>query len=390
MNRTTIVALSVAAVLGATGGVAMSLQHDRTTPAGPSAGATHSSTPKPKPTSSDSPSPTGTPTPATTAVSGQDDSTNEPLLWASRRELHDGTTDVRLTQLHGEPSRIVRMKDGWVLTDQLLGDNPHTALWWIPKEGPQRQLATIVGSFDANAAGTKVTAYDASGKVRVWTPATGQVQTANLSGHGQAFAGFRGESVLISLDNQADGFGWQMFEWDPATGKVTDPNPLPRAGDSVSIGYPAMSVSPGGSYIAGAADNEGNPDPNGHCLHLQSTSLKKNEVVWSTCDWRAYGPVTEFSPDGTRLLAVPKETDGFGPGEYGVIDASDGPGKLVAKVPMPDWTVEAQWADNDHLYVIRATDGDAQGGYEIRRCDLSGDCSVAATSTLRPVVGSAR
>lgn len=387
MNRNTIVALSVAAVLGTTGGVVLAVSQARDNGGTPTAAASTS----PPPSASASPTgSTGQPTKGSNTTSGQKDSTNEPLLWANADELHDGDTVVELG-LGGDVEQVVRMDGGWVIAERTSTQSADYTLWWMgATAGAPSKFAQVTGAWDADATGTWITGQGADGKVHAWTPATQADRTWSGDPEGAAYSGFVGDQVLISIDNQADGMGWQQFIWDPATGNYGDPGPESGdGGDGVSAGYPHMTVSPDGSYFTGTVDADDSPDMDGTCLHVESTTVSKTKVRWKSCDWVLYGNQGPFSPDGTRLLAVPSQTDGFGPGAYGVVDASDGPGKLVAQVRMPEWTMLAQWADNDSLHVIRATDGDMTS-FAIDRCDFDGKCTEVATSRRMPAVGLTR
>lgn len=384
MERNRIIGLVVAGVLGITGGVSLAVNRDKT-PQTASPAQTPSATPSQ--TASDSPSPSPTAGQEPTRVSGQEASTNEPLLWANKRQLHDGDRTVDLN-LRGDVHRVVRMDGGWVVAERTNPQEATYALWWVtPKSAPSR-FANVVGAWDADPTGRFVVGQTEDNKVLAWTARTGAAKTWDRNPEGPAYSGFMGERVLISMDNSADGLGWQRFLWDPATGQTEDPGG-PSAGDVVTPGYPHQMVSPGGAYITGTSNMEGSPALDGNCLHLESTVLKESRVGWNTCDWRLNGPENSFSPDGTRLLAVPNDTDGFGPRTFGVIDASDGPRKLVAEVTMPEWTMFAEFADNNSLYVVRADDID-QSGYAIDRCDFDGECTEVATSRAIPAVGATR
>ena len=386
MNRNAVVALIVAAVLGTTGGVAAAVALGNKSRQ-PSAPVTTG-----RPVTGTSTSPGSSPT--STPSSSEAPQTNEPLLWASAKAVHDGDQTIAM-DLPGpgelrRVDKVVRMAGGYVVAQPTSTQEAAYDLWWVTRSSTPSRFAHVVGGWDVDPSGHLVVGQAENLKVVVWTPRTQAARPWDRNPQGTAYVGFLGQHVLISMENTADHSGWQMFEWDPTSGETTDPSG-PQQGDNVTVGFPQMGVSPGGSYLTGTVGNDGTPDPNGSCLHLQSTRLKTHDVSWDTCDWRGEPEPPEFSPDGTRILVIPKDSDGFGPGTFSVIDASDGPGKLVGTVDAPTWTLGARWADNDHLYVFGSLDDDPSAnrkGTFIDRCDLQGSCERVHTVPGQAIVGS--
>ncbi|MEO7350936.1 MAG: hypothetical protein ABIW17_03465 [Marmoricola sp.] len=379
MNRTTAVALIAAGIVGIAGGTVSAVvrgEDTGTTPS-PVSSRTPKATPKvtSKVTPSASPSATSTSSPSAVAEPGPAE-TNEPLLYAKGGKIHDGTRVVAFPK--GRVQRLARAGDGWlVATSASVEDFVTFNLWWLTDSTPARRLAEV-SSWDPDADGRRVAAYDVNaGQVKVWSlPTTKVTGVYATEGSPVLTPGFAGHDVLISQDigTQID-----LVRWNPDTGHSK----------IIGIGYDALSLSPGGSYLTGAVGPEGASGDTNPCLHLESTYLKKHHVSWKTCDWRVDSSPTRFSPDGTRLIAIPADSDGFGPGEFGIIDASDGPRKLVATVKAPALTLGAEWADNDHLYLYGSNNEDtASGGMWIKRCDLEGQCTPVATAKGNLTVGS--
>lgn len=365
MNRNAVIALTIAAVLGTTGGVAVAtLRGDHPNSGAPSGSATP-----------------GTPTPPPTPTTPP---TNEPLLYATGEQIHDGKTVVPIKG----PTNVAnlnRIPGGYLVLAQTKPEEPRFDVWVIKTSGESYKIADIHGFADIDAEGKRLVARTyRDPNLSVWDLPTGKlIATSPDEATASSSAAFAGDDVLISLMRN-DGFS--MLRWNPASGEVTD--------DS-GLGYVNMSLSPGGSYVTGSVNEDGISAvmTDNFCLALRSTHLKKNKVAWETCDYRAYGSSgqAQFSPDGMRVLVVPKNTDGFGPGEYVVIDASDGPGKIVGRFLTPENTIGAKWADNDHLFVFGALQSDpdtsAVGSF-IDRCDFKGKCERLLTDPGELRVGS--
>jgi hypothetical protein len=368
MNRFAVIVLSAAAVLGTTGGVAAATLHDRTGPTTATHGAA-SKTPTAAPTT-DTPTPTPGPS-----------SDDQPLLYAAGRTIHDGGRSIRFSGPH-HVAQLARTRTGYVLAEPTSSQEAAFDLWTVRPDGTTDDFASVGGLWDLNADGTRVVGFDnQTGQMTVWDLATGNlVSTFSGSSDAVGNAGFAGHDVYVtrsSANNQYD-----VLRWDPDSGKVTK-EPF--------IGFEQLTLSPGGSYMTGLVGREGiNVDAN-TCLAVRSTYLKKSTVDWHSCDYRTDAQTGRFSPDGTRLLAVPAGTDPSGPIEYDVIDASDGPRRLVATIKAPKLTLGAEWAGDDSLYVYGSTrlDDPAQDhGTWIDRCTLDGTCTRLVTGSGKLVVAS--
>lgn len=371
MNRTTAAALIAAAIVGTTSGAFAATRGGDADPgsnpdgAAPGSRATAKATPS---SGSNAPAPTSSPYEPPTAA---------PLLYAAPNAIHDGAKVIPFKGPH-HIHQLARSADGYVVAEPTSSQEASFELWTIDAKGRTNDFASVIGIWDLNANGNRLVGTDSeTGKVTVWDLANGN-PVATWSGTTDATgrAGFAGDMVLVT--QLGDDAAADLVRWSPDTG----------ISKKIGIGYEELSLSGGGSYLAGASGPEGVPATDNTCLHLQSTWMSRKRVDWTTCDWRAYGDAAKFSPNGTRLLAVPKETDGFGPGQFGVLDASDGPGDLVARINAPARTLGAQWADDDHLFLYGANTDDPANtkGSWIQRCDLKGTCTKEVRSSQDLIV----
>lgn len=375
MDRTTTAALVTAAVIGIAGGAVASTVRgaDPTAPGHPVASSSPSATPSPSAGSSPTSSP-ATPTGTETAP------VNEPLLYFSADRIHDGDQTIPVPELT-EVRSLARIEGGYLLAEPTSSQAADFDLWTVSDAGKSNRLATISGPWDINVGGTRVVALNQQdGTVTVWDLTDGtKVASWGSGGDSVGNVAFAGDQVLIS--RLYDGQQYQLSRWDPDTDKTVNDR---------SQGFESMGVSPGGSYIAGAVNSEGNQGKRNSCLALHNSYLRKTTVSWKSCDWSLAKDPVQFSPDGTKLLSVPMGTDGFGPGEFGVIDASDGPSAGVTRVDVPDATLGAEWADNDHLWVYGSLHPDAEDvrqGMWVQRCSLDGRCAEVARSKSEITVG---
>jgi hypothetical protein len=362
MNRFAVIALSIAAVLGTTGGVVLA-----TVNADQNAGPSRPSSDPTDQTPVTSPSATPTP-----------DQTNEPLLYASNRQIHDG---AHVIDFSGPTNiaRLLRLKTGYLIDESTSRQEPAYQLWVVSTSGETHRIGRLAGLGDLNAEGTEVVGHDYNTNTTVvmTVPAGEVIAKWNQDTDAASYAGFAGADVLIS---QMFGDPDVLKRWDPLSGRTT------QAGQ----GFLGMQLSPGGSYLVGQVDKSGGDSGKDNCLHLQSTFLKANSVAWDTCGWNADVMLPVFSPDGTRLLVAPPGDSARGVTHLAVIDASDGPSKLVGEFDTPAHTLGAEWGDNGHLYVYgsNATDPNAsRSGTWVDRCDLQGACNRVVTSRELLTVG---
>lgn len=95
----------------------------------------------------------------------------------------------------------------------------------------------------------------------------------------------------------------------------------------------------------------------------------EGDEEWDSCAWR---PV-EFSPDGSAVLAVATNTDGFGVRQLAVLDADTG--ALLAAYTTPGTFGRATFED-DQVMMVTVTDDQSA----IVRCDIEGPCELATSA----------
>ena len=377
MNRTHVVALSIAGVLGVTGGTALALQQR---PADEKTSASDSpKTPTATPTTkSSTPEPSPTPTSQNT-MSGRDDSTYEPLLYAEAGAIHDGKKTIKSGAIK-DPMGVGRVKGGYLVADSQ-PEFEGSLLKFVSSSGASKDVTRVGAYWDVNPTGDRIVGTDDQGVVTVWT-LDGKAQKWSQKVTAAAEAAFVGDEVAINVvgrpntDEPSAG-----YRWNPDTDKTVRTKLLDWAQE--------ITTSPGGSYVMGGELNPNGVDGGSRCLAMGSTWLKKNPVDWRTCDWKTQGS-SAFSPDGTRIVVEPVDTEGFGPGAFGIMDVTDGPGNMLGRFNSPDGAVGAVWGDNDHLYVFGARNADPEfgsGGF-IDRCDLKGKCTRVTETPGKVAPGS--
>ena len=98
------------------------------------------------------------------------------------------------------------------------------------------------------------------------------------------------------------------------------------------------------------------------------------EEEWASCQWR---PV-EFSTDGSMVLALGSDTEGFGPRRLAVLDADTG--APLAAFTTPGTFGRATFEGDDVVTVLVVDDQSA-----IVRCALDGSCELATEARhVRP------
>ena len=351
MNRTLAAALAAASVLGIAGGAFAASHVPTSAPSRPAASSSSSSS---------SPLPSSSPVPAT-----------EPLLYADPGEIHDGSTVVR-TPAKGQVGDVARVEGGYVLTTKASTQEPAFHLYVVSDSGETTKLADTFGTFAVSPDGMQVASLASTDlHVHIWDVTNGAPRGTWMpprhvqpNGH----VAFDGRTVVVG----AETFGGRprVYLWTP------------ESGSSRQVSSSLRSVTAAGGYVAGLVTSD-TPDLGEFCLTAWRPAAP--QYRWRNCTLAAdhlTGP--EFSPNGKRVLASPARADGFGPGSISAVEVTSG--DPVATFLAGDGTYGARWADDTHVWVSGPSNADATDTV-IRRCNLAGECTVAARVPQRAVVG---
>lgn len=90
--------------------------------------------------------------------------------------------------------------------------------------------------------------------------------------------------------------------------------------------------------------------------------------LWQSCDWY---PI-EFSADGSRVLAQPVGTEGFGPRSLAVLDSASG--AVLQEFTAAGFVGASGFEDSDTVDMVVVADS---GGSAIVRCTVAEDCELA-------------
>ncbi|SDS99534.1 hypothetical protein SAMN04488570_3241 [Nocardioides scoriae] len=363
MNRTTVVAVAAAAVVGTVGGSLAATVRGDAPASAPAAARSAGSTP-------DS---------TRSAAPGS-------LLYLTDGVIHDGGTTVPFDR-PGVPDQLARTANGWVVS--MRADPPARgagSLWVVLRSGTSYRLGQMP-RWDLDTAAERVVGYDVQADhLSVWDVSNGDV-TAGLAQPDTSLPPtpqFVGPDVLVQED--VDG--------QPATSLWTPGESRSRL---VGVGMADLVASPDGQWLVGSVGPDGSASAEGgnSCLQVLPTP-RQREVAesddetswWRTCDWRTAQQRGAFSPDSSRVLAIPSDSDGYGPGEVAVFE-TESRRRMVASFLLPQFTVRIDWADADHLYLTGTATADPESSrWWVKRCDLAGECEDVVTSTSRVVVGS--
>lgn len=354
MNRTTVVALAAAAVLGTTGGVTLALSG---TDKKEQPGADQSSSSDARPSES----------------SGGDEPAADPTpLYYSDGAIHDGAKNVSVpTEVAaGDVFELARVDGGWLVVQGVSDDNGNSRSigTFVPESGEAWRIGEWFGSADITAERDRLV-YGNGFSWHVATFAdriTEPVDILDGLGKEPRFmeTGIAVPGIAIVTDGLITGWRsagttrlvvteedhWTHQDWGPRTVDV----PL---------------TSPDGTQAVAAYRNpDYAPDrPVGDCL----TGGPADDVAawWKECGIGAASS-EPWSPSGDRLLISGTTGDGPGPSWVRVLDPITGeehsefdPGGLLGG---------AEWGDDTTVFTL--TYHDESSGSLIKRCD-----TVAAT-----------
>ena len=345
MNRTTAAALIAAGVVGLVGGTVSAVVRGDSSPgtAGPAGGKTPDKTPG----KTEQPQPTA------------------QVLYAADGKIHDGKRTISWTAPFEAPQELVRTSTGYLLSFADDHEDPTVELWTVDTQGRSEQVADVRGRWDLDADLSSIAGTDAAtGKVTVW-PLDGTPKATWRSFTSPVAPVWAGDVVLVAPERDRT---FSEISWDPTTGATKD---------TKVAGYTNLTASPDGRFVGGTTGTDGLPTSTGgdYCLASHPTKQKDDTGRWATCDWRSNEKGIQYSPGSTKVIAIPSESDGFGPGLFGIFSAEKGPRGGITEIDAPDATMGAEWLDDEHLLVYGATDLDLDEntGMWIREYTLDGE-----------------
>ncbi|MEP6665135.1 MAG: hypothetical protein ABJA81_01690 [Nocardioidaceae bacterium] len=123
------------------------------------------------------------------------------------------------------------------------------------------------------------------------------------------------------------------------------------------------AASPKAGLMAGRTTDMTGPQR--HCAAM--LSYDDASELWRTCNWTPL----EFSSDGSRVYAIAKSTEGFGPRLAAVLDADSG--QVLQELTTPGTFGRATFEGADTLDIVTVQDDKAA----IVRCPSDGNCELA-------------
>lgn len=359
MNRSAAAALAAAAVIGIAGG---------TFAAATGLGGGEK---EKDPGSASSSEPTTTGSTGRTETPTARPNTPAQLLYMDDAQIHDGYTHVAVSGFDLTSVRsLVRIRGGWLVVEGTSDQEPSFDVTVVASNGDTTPIGSVSGLWDINEDGSRFVAFG-DGAYRVTDLTSGAVVDVAIKGpegsDPAANAAFTGDAVLTGW---VDPLGNQTVRrTDLTTGKNKD---------VMSGLISGWTASPRGLLMAGDVDDDGRP-----CI-AGGQVVGDHGDWWDTCDWRFHGLRPQYSPNGEQVLVIPAETDGFGPGLFGVLDSENG--RQIGEVDVPDWSITAEWGDNDEIFVLGQRDAEDTSAV-IYRCRIDQECTTERESQARLVLG---
>ena len=400
MNRTLTSFLAAAAVVGATGGTlaAVTLAGDGGGDGGNDGGSVAGRGPV---ASAGTSTPTGSSTPgqqgdAPTTPSA-DDGSNGPgepgeVFWANQRVLQDGDLEVRI-QLLDAPASLERATGSWVVTTRSSPQEPSYEASVVRPDGTVTFLADTFGDGDVSPDGTRYVAMkqDASG-YGVWDVASGEeIETVSTGATpdqypvgGAQFVGDDAVAATWSDDRGRDAVILGRLATAPDDPDYDESDEMTLVSEDV-VG--PWAISPDGRWFAGisrtAKDAETGFDA---CALIAPVVGPADSPAPGMTDCGStFSGVPSFKDDSSAVLALPYDTDGFGPGLLRPLVTSGT--SRPAQIDLPDASLAAVYLRDDLVVVLGAKNlqGDAT---TISACNSTGCESLfrpddaAATAVL--------
>lgn len=368
MNRTAVVALAAAAVLGTTGGITLAVSTVGSGGDDPSADR--------------SGTPGATPSGSSPATDGPADPV--PLYYADGA-IHDGTTNVAVpTQVaSGEVVGLAQVDGGWLVVNaesDTSGDTVHTGTF-VPESGEAWRIGEWRGNADITAKRDQLV-Y--SNRV-AWHVATFADRTTEpldvLDGPGRELP-FMEIGTLPGVAIGADGLinGWEA---DGTTRLVETDEDEWTHREWGPEGVDVPLTSPDGSQAVAAYRNPDSGDlvAEGDCLTGGASA--EPESWWKQCEVGA-ASLEPWSPSAQRLLLRGTTSDGPGPSWLRVVDPATG--RKESEVDPGGILAGGAWGDETTVFAL-IFDDRSQAAL-IKRCDIGeGTCAEVKRVPNSAVLG---
>lgn len=357
MKQKYVATLAAAAMVGTVGGTTLALRSAPDSASEPSGNPAATAGSGPKGPASGSP----TSSPAINA--------SEPL-WTTPTSIHDGDRVVDVVNM-GDIDQVWRTSDGYLATQTSTPSDPAVGVYRVTPDGLAQLMTFILGRGSVDPTGQQFIGLDLDSRTyQVREISTGKVQFAVEEGtrpesSPAPAADFAPAGVVTQWRASVDGEKerYLVHTQDSDTSTSTE----------IPAQLTDWASSPTQDLLVG---NTRNPDPradSGLCLSTGTSRGGTDRV--QNCDLSSYGERAVIDPSGTRVLAVPALTDGFGPGGFSVVDLRTG--EVQGSVDLPDWSTQGAFLDQDTLVVHGAYNGNGKGTV-IYRCELDTGCREVA------------
>lgn len=354
MNRTAVVSLAAAAVLGTTGGITLAVS---------TVGSGDEDPPASRPSESTS-------TPPADGPSAKDPSDPHPLYYADGA-IHDGEVNAAVpTQVaSGTVSSLARVEGGWLIVnvDSDTSGDPFFTGTFVPESGEAWRIGEWRGHPDISAERDRLV-YSNGVTWRVATFADRTTEPLDVVdgpgaeppyvdvvnglpgvaiGAGGLITGWTDGDTTRLVETEQD--GWTHQDWGPR-------------------GVDVPLTSPDGTQAVAAYRNAdyAPENPVGDCL--TGGASDDPGAWWKVCEIRA-ASLEPWSPSAERLLVTGTTGDGPGPSWVRVIDPATG--EKESQFDPTGLLAGAVWADDTTVFTLTLDDSTLAA--TIKVCDTSGE-----------------
>lgn len=358
MNRSTAAAVAVAAVLGISGGtwVGATLGTDDDPDASDNTGETTS--------------PSGTRSRTRKPTQSQSPSSPAPLLSLDATTIHDGYTHIDVEGFDFPTvDSLVRIRGGWLVLERSATDEQAFDASTVAVTGEATELGTFTGTWDISLDGDLFVGLRGS-DYTVIDLATGEATDLAVEGPGGT-----APTANVTVAGPAILTAWVAEDGTRRTLRTELASGRSRLLETGTL--TGWTASPGGLLLTGQVSN-------GAITCLRGGALSEVDSWWTACDWTLDESRPKYSPNGEQLLAVPLDPDGGPPGTYGVLGS--GGGDLIATIDAPAHAVDAEWGDNNEVFVLARRTPTSPANM-LYRCQVGDDCVLERPGQAPLILG---